>query len=225
MTFLRCSGPACFVLLSLAAVGCGGSVTASTTGGGGSGTSSGSPASSGVTSSSSGSSSSGGNPDCPVTSTSMLDGVHLEIDGVACTFSLSDPQATVSLPYHVVVDADVTGVTPRSQDAGQCGTPGESGLITFEKVSGNQQQYCLCDTGLCAPSQKPPVTLKKGSYPVMFTWDKHNWYGPSDTGNQEGATFPVGDYVLEVSAIGLHTVLDGDEGFIVSSSMPVHIVP
>ena len=155
----------------------------------------------------------------------MLDGVHLEIDAAQCTFSLADPQATVSLPYRVVVDQDVTGVTPRSQDAGQCAMPGPSGLITFEKISGNQQQYCICDSGLCAPTGMLPVTLKKGTYPVAFTWDKHNWYGPSDTNNPEGLTFPVGDYTLEVSAIGLHTVPDGDVGFIVSASMPIHIVP
>jgi hypothetical protein len=155
----------------------------------------------------------------------MLDGVHIEIDSAQCTFSLSDPVAQVALPYHVVVDQDVVGVTPRSQDAGQCGLPGPSGLTTFEKISGNMQQYCICDSGLCAPTQGLPVTLKKGSYPVTFTWDKRNWFGPSDTANPEGMTFPAGDYTLDVSAIGLHTVPDGDVGFVVSASMPIHLVP
>ena len=220
-----------------AAGGCGGSGTATTTGTGGAGTSSGASTSGASTSSagptgtssgtatgSSSASSSSGSAACPATSTTMLPGVHLEIDGTACTFSLADP-ATVSIPYHVVVDQDVGGVTPRTQDGGQCGKPGASGLITFEKVAGNAQQYCLCDVGKCPPPSPPPVTLKKGSYPFTFTWDKRNWFGPSDTNTPEGMAFPVGDYTLTVSAIGLQATPNGDMGFVIEATLPVHLVP
>jgi hypothetical protein len=44
--------------------------------------------------------------------------------------------------------------------------------------------------------------LKQGSYPSTFTWDKHSWFGPSDTNNPEGPPFTVGDYTVTVSAIG-----------------------
>ena len=223
---LHLSTLAGFAILSLAAAGgCGGSGSTSSGGGGSSSAGSTSHASGGTTTSSSTASSSSGSAPCPTTSTTMLPGVHLEIDGAACTFSLADPVAKVAIPYHVVVDQDVTGVTPRTQDGGQCGKPGSSGLIIFEKVDGNAQHYCLCDIGQCPPSTSPPVTLKKGSYPSTFTWDKNNWFGPSDTNKPEGQAFPVGDYTFTVSAIGLQTTSSGDMGFVITGTLPIHLIP
>jgi hypothetical protein len=178
-----------------------------------------------ASSSSSTGSSSSGSTACTTTSDTMLPGVHIEIDGSACTFSLSDPVAQVSIPYQIVVDQDVTGVTPRPQDAGQCDKPGASGLITFAKVAGNNQQYCLCDVGLCAPQMNPAVTIKAGTYPATFTWDKHTWFGPSDFNNPEGPLFTAGDYTLTISAIGLQTTSSGDVGWTITATMPVHLVP
>jgi hypothetical protein len=232
---LRPLGLACFALSFAAASGC--SSTASTSGGGSGGTSSTSSSSSTSTSSTSTStstssssssstgSSSSGSTACPTTSETMLPGVHLEIDGAACTFSLADPVAEVTIPYHIVVDQDVAGVTPRPQDASQCDQPGPGGLITFAKVDGNAQQYCRCDNGKCAPPQNPPVTLKAGSYAGTFTWDKHNWFGPSDSNNPEGPVFPVGDYTFTLSAIGVQTTVDGEMGWVITATMPIHLVP
>jgi hypothetical protein len=161
---------------------------------------------------------------CAPTSTSNLAGVHIEIDASACTFSLSDP-ALVVIPYRVVVDQDVFSITPKPQDLGHCEMPGPSGLITLEKVDGGQDHYCLCDVGFCANPMIPPVTLKQGSYDATFTWDERNWYGPSDTDNPEGAPFPVGDYTLTVSAIGVQSVTKGDLPFEVSATLPIRLVP
>jgi hypothetical protein len=151
--------------------------------------------------------------------------VHLEIDATQCSFSLADPVAKIEFPYRVVVDDDVPSVSPRPQDATQCDLPGASGLITFEKVDGNGQSYCVCEKGKCLPPNNPAVTLKKGSYPFTFTWDKRNWYGPSDTNNPEGPPFPVGDYTVTISAIGTQATPSGDAGFVIMATLPIHLLP
>jgi hypothetical protein len=197
---LRALGAASFILCALAALpGCGSTVDTS--------------------------SSSGGQEGCAPSGMSTLPGVHIDITAKQCTFSLSDPAATITIPYQVAVDQDTGGVIPRAQDAGQCGQPGPSGLITFEQVDGDGQKYCLCNTGKCAPPSGSQVTLKQGSYPAKFTWSKNNWLGPSDTGNPEGAPFPVGDYTLTVSAVGSIITPDSETPFSVTGTMPIHLVP
>ena len=47
-----------------------------------------------------------------------------------------------------------------------------------------------------------PVTIPAGKTEGEFAWDGLNWWGPSDTGNEPGLPFPVGDYTLTVSAEG-----------------------
>jgi hypothetical protein len=161
---------------------------------------------------------------CKATSTTTLAGAHIEIDASHCTFSLSHP-AKISFPYKVVIDQHIAGVVPRAQDAGGCGRPGASGLITFEKVDGNRQNYCICDTGLCPPPKDTPVTLPKGSYPGTFTWDKRNWDGPSDTARPEGPPFPAGDYTVTVSAVGTQLVAGKQVEFVVKGTLQIHLVP
>lgn len=140
---------------------------------------------------------------------STLPGVRIEFLATAeCVFTLSRAAAGISIPYQVVVDEDVPNVKPAPQDAGHCGKPAwADGLILFEVLEGQGQKYCLCDEGLCAPSEPAAVTLKKGVYPFAFEWDGRNWEGPSDTGNPEGAPFPSGHYTLVVSARGEAKVL------------------
>jgi hypothetical protein len=219
---LRLPGLAALALLSLATQACGGSSGSGAAGAGSSGGGNGGAGGAGASTTTA--STGTGSTSCPATSTSMLDGVTIEIDANECTFSLADP-SLVTIPYRVVVSHDVAGVTPRPQDAGMCDAPGASGLITFEKVDGGGQQYCLCDVGLCAPTNAAPVTLKAGSYPATFTWDKRNWFGPSDTGNPKGPAFPAGDYTVTVSAIGMHDVGGFEEGFVVTATLPIQLVP
>jgi hypothetical protein len=131
----------------------------------------------------------------------------------------------VTIGYQIVVDQDTPGVSPRAQDGGGCGQPGASGLIPFEQVEGMNQQYCLCDEGPCGSPTKPAVTLKQGTYPATFTWDKHTWFGPSDTGNPEGPLFTVGDYTLQVNAIGTQLVGANQVGFNVTGTLPIRLTP
>jgi hypothetical protein len=161
---------------------------------------------------------------CAPGGSSELPGVKLEFIGASCTFTLAQAAAGLEIPYQVVVDDDVTGVVPKPQDSGQCDKPGPSGLILFEKLDGGGQQYCICDTGLCA-FQEQAVTLKKGTYPGKFSWDGKNWSGPSDTGNPKGKDFPAGKYTLEVSAKGRAKVFGVNQDFTVWATIPVNLVP
>jgi hypothetical protein len=145
---------------------------------------------------------------CAIDSSSDLPGVHIVFTTQTCTYTLAQAAAGISIEYDVVVDADVAGVIPQGQNSAP--SPGPSGLIVFEKLDGNGQNYCLCDVGLGVQPSQTPVTIKMGTYHSKFMWDGHNWNGPSDTGNPKGALFPAGDYRLDVSAIG--SIVEDDAG-------------
>lgn len=148
---------------------------------------------------------------CPA-SASSLPGVSIGFPLQSTKFALSDVARGVSFLYEVAVKDDVAGVLPDAQ--GECASPGPSGLLFHEVISGNYQQYCDCDQGRCA-SDATQTTVPKGVYARTVTWDGKNWNGPSDTGLPEGAPFPPGQYVLTVTAKG--TV--GGAPFEVSASL------
>jgi hypothetical protein len=159
---------------------------------------------------------------CNVTSTSSLPGVSIAFhQPVACEFTLAQAQAGIAIAYDVIVASDVAGVVPKPQDMGDCGQPGSSGLIPFERLQGGGQSYCLCDTGLCRAMPLPPRTLLAGRYTNTFSWDGKNWSGPSDTLNPQGAPFPPGDYTLNVSATGTR----GTQSFTVSATLAIRLTP
>lgn len=142
---------------------------------------------------------------CVATATSSLPGVALEITATECGFTQSEVAAGIELGWAIVTNAQISGVRPSPQDAGGCDQPDASGLIPFERLSGGDETYCLCDTGLCQGPSDTPVTLPVGTFPGTFVWDGVNWSGPSDTGNPKGAAFPPGSYELSVSAKGTRT--------------------
>ncbi|MDP6947115.1 MAG: hypothetical protein QF464_23395, partial [Myxococcota bacterium] len=156
---------------------------------------------------------------CEMTQQSTLAGVSIAFVGDVCTFTAAEAAAGVTIPYQVVIDAEVAGVTASPQDSGGCGSPGASGLIVFERLSGEDQQYCICDTGLCQGLDTPPATLAPGAWDHDFAWDGVNWTGPSDFGNPKGEPFPPGSYTLRVSAVGAVDDVD----YTVEATWPVHI--
>ena len=162
-------------------------------------------------------------PECTTTSTTTLDGVTLQFTAERCRFTLAEAAAGLTIPYQVLVGAAWEGLVPAPQDAGHCDQPGPSGLILFEKLSGADQAYCLCDTGLCMPPDDTPIGLTPGAYPGAFEWDGTNWYGPSDTMNPKGAPFPAGTYTLEVSAKGERVSPPGP--FEVKASLTIILEP
>jgi hypothetical protein len=133
---------------------------------------------------------------------STLTGVCIRFDAQDGLTSLEGAAAGITIPYTIIVEQDVADVVVLPQDAGSCGQPGASGLIVFEQLTGNGENYCRCDEGLCAGPNQTPSTIPAGETAASFEWTGRNWYGPSDTGNPLGAPFPAGIYTLEASAIG-----------------------
>jgi hypothetical protein len=130
---------------------------------------------------------------------------------VACRFSLAQAAAGVDIPYTLVVDADVTGVTRTDTAVSACLPDRRSpDLFFFEEVSGNQQGYALRDLGFCPPRTDAPFTLRAGRYQHTFHWDGVNWSGPSDTSQPKGPPFPAGVYTLRLSAGGEHVPAGGE---------------
>jgi hypothetical protein len=159
---------------------------------------------------------------CVATSDSTLSVAHITLDSSRCVFTIAEAKAGIAIGYDVVVDAPGPGVVPRPQDAGYCGAPDGSRLIPFEYLSGNNQTYCQCDTGLCMTPPNTPIALVPGTYHHTFDWDGTNWMGPSDTGQPHGTAFPPGMYTLRVSAVGA----TGDGGtFFVEATLPITLVP
>jgi hypothetical protein len=141
----------------------------------------------------------GGN--CIVGLTSNLPGAALTFDGAPCSYSQAEIAAGIGIPYHEEIDQPLAGLYPIQGDAGRCQQPDEAGLIVSFDISGGGQRYCLCDQGLCA-AQSFSTSAAVGNYYHQILWDGRNWYGPSDTGNPEGAPFPVGTYTITLTATG-----------------------
>ena len=170
-------------------------------------------------------------PLCPAAVTiSDLPGVSLRFVDAPCALSLAQAAQGVRVKYEVVVEAPPEGVPravwPRPQDAGGCGLPGDSGLIVFEQVQGEQRRWCLCDTGLCQAPEELYVELTPGAYPGEFVWDGVEWEGPSDFGNPPGAPFPAGaGYEFVLSAKGRVRLSGAERDFTVEARAPFTLTP
>lgn len=139
-------------------------------------------------------------------------------------FSVEEARKGIAIPYRIVIHRDVEGVVPLPSDEGfALWKPGPSGLIPFEKLAGNGQEYCICDVGSGSGRTAPVATLPKGEYPRKFTWDGRNWHGPSDTMAAKGRPFPPGEYTLSVSFRGTRMVDGKPVRFQLSDSVPVRL--
>jgi hypothetical protein len=133
-----------------------------------------------------------------------------------CIWTLEEAAEGIEIPYAVAIE-ERHEVTPTSQNG--CDEPGESGLAPFPRIEGNDQNYCLCDVGLC-PNDPQTVDLVEGVTQFTLQWDGNNWNGPSDTGNPEGEPFPPGEYTVEVSAVGM----EGDTPYEVVGTLNITLV-
>jgi hypothetical protein len=137
-----------------------------------------------------------------------------------CIFTLAEAALGISIEYELVLENEVPDVVPHSQQS--CpGPPGASQLYLFERLSGGNESYCICDNGLCPAPPDTPITLHPGTYPGVFEWDGKNWNGPSDTGNPKGPPFPPGEYTLDVSTTGLVA----GQAFEVRGTLNVKLIP
>ena len=144
-----------------------------------------------------------------------------------CSYTAAQVAAGIQIVYDEVITAAVAGLSPSAGDAGGCAQPDDAGLIVSYRISGPGQNYCLCDTGLCAPQSTVTSTVV-GSHTRQIPWDGRNWNGPSDTGNREGAAFPPGTYTITLSATGSRTSdagIDAGDTFSVTTSRSIAITP
>jgi hypothetical protein len=160
-------------------------------------------------------------PDCFVTTSSTLPGFHLVIPDQACRFTLAQAARGVFFTYLVVVDAPLTSVTIRSQNAGNCPNWGVLGLID-PTIEGNGQLFAYHDVGFCSNDstfvRDIPATTSLSDF--VF-WQGKNWGGPSDINQGFGAPFPPGDYTFHLTGRGTY------QGalFTVEGTMPIHLDP
>ena len=152
-----------------------------------------------------------------VDGTSTLPGACIRMDAQDGLTSVEAAAAGISIPYTILVEETLEDVVVLPQDAGNCGAPGPSGLIVFERLQGGGQIYCVCDEGLCAGPDATPRTVPAGATEAAFEWTGRNWTGPSDTGNALGDPFPTGIYNLTVSAAGRYQ----GENFVVANTFTV----
>ncbi len=135
-------------------------------------------------------------------------------------FTVGQASKGISIDYKIIVDKDVPDVIPKAQDIGSGDPLDPSGLIVFEKLTGNEQSYGLFDRGLGQP-RSTPVVVRKGVYSHTFQWDGRNWSGPSDTNVRKGPPFPPGIYTLSISATGEQKVGNARRPFRIEASVPV----
>ncbi|HKQ54918.1 MAG TPA: hypothetical protein VJT12_03405 [Methyloceanibacter sp.] len=169
---------------------------------------------------------------CEIEESSTLPHVRFAFRIQDCTFTLAQAAAGISIPYDLIVEADVPGFVTSPYPSG----PTTANLDISENLAGGSQGYCVCDRGK-RPTQCPlsdggtvlamtscdPVTLPAGTYHRAFQWDGHNWSGPSDTNNPKGALFPAGDYVL---AVETREGTIGDGGAMkATGKITIHLVP
>lgn len=159
----------------------------------------------------------------PVTSSSDLPGVRLEITAGPCTLTLAQAAAGVQFDYRLLVDADVPGIVAAS-DVERCERPDGSGLVVTAVITGNGQSFCpTCDLGRCLQNSTI-TTAKAGSFDYTLAWNGLNWQGPSDFGAPQGPAFPIGSYTLAVTATGTRPADGGMQPFTVAVSRPLAMV-
>lgn len=153
--------------------------------------------------------------------TGTMPGVSITIRSAKCRYSVGEP---AELTYEVTTDASLPPLEiAASQGCGSCRTYTDDPLaftgydIDGVAGDGSQQHYCVCDTGCCAPDRASTIKLTPAKRTATITWSGRNWYGPSDTGNQEGAFFPPGHYSVRV------TFASATKG--VQAVLPIEIVP
>lgn len=144
--------------------------------------------------------------ECSSDGSSTLPGVRIEFPEQPCVFTLSEAAAGITVVYELVIDETLSGVVSEPQDAGHCFIGGiETGyLALFERLSGGEQSYCVCDIGLCPTPSGEPIEILVGTYSINFSWEGRNWTGPSDYGNPMGTPFPPGYFTFEASSIGTY---------------------
>jgi hypothetical protein len=149
-------------------------------------------------------------------------GVSISISSSRCIYRVGE---AAEFTYEVETTATVPPIEiVASPGCGSCSQPGEDPLsfvsyrIGGVSSGGDPQNYCLCDTGCCAPDQAASIQVLASTKSATISWSGRNWNGPSDTGNPQGAFFKPGHYGVDVT-------FDGRAQGSVTATLPIEIVP
>lgn len=152
----------------------------------------------------------------PVISSTLGSAAVIELGDTECAFTVAEAAAGVSFPYTVRIEEDIADVVSDGDEGGcRQGTSDGFPVWIEETVTGGDESYCICDSGLCVPEEPTPATWEAGDYERTFEWDGVNWNGPSDTVNPKGEAFPPGEYTVTLRASGTA----GEEAFVVETTM------
>jgi len=138
---------------------------------------------------------------CSVTADGSIPGVSITISSSSCEYARGQP---ATFEYAVTVTGAVPAIAIPDSQSCSCdhrNTQIDSWLswvIVGQAPSGDYQQYCLCDTGCCAPQDATTITPEVGTFTDTIEWNGRTWQGPSDTGNEPGDYFLVGTYGVTV---------------------------
>jgi hypothetical protein len=155
--------------------------------------------------------------------TGTIPGVSLTVRSGSCVFKRGTPAA---FTYEVTTTAATPAITIPDSGGGCSSCRGyTTDPITFTgwiidgtSAGGENQQYCVCDVGCCAPTQAETVQVTVTKSTKTIDWSGKTWSGPSDTGNPEGDFFLPGRYTVHVSFAGF------DQG-LVEVALPIEIIP
>jgi hypothetical protein len=149
-------------------------------------------------------------------------GVTISISSSRCIYRVGE---AAEFTYEVKTTAGVPPIEmTASPGCGSCTDPGENPLsftsynIGGVSSGGAPQNYCVCDTGCCAPDQAATIQVLASTESAKISWSGRNWNGPSDTSNPQGEFFEPGNY-------GVNVTFNGRAQGSVTATLPIEIVP
>jgi hypothetical protein len=153
--------------------------------------------------------------------TGTLPGVTISIVAPSCVYHRGQ---AATFEYEVIVDASAPAIDV--PETGSCDCSSYSVQLASwthweiggTSAGGENQRYCLCDTGCCAPQAAKTVTPEVGTSVREIEWSGRVWDGPSDTGNPQGDPFAVGMYAVSVDLYAF------DRGR-VTATLPIEVIP
>lgn len=155
--------------------------------------------------------------------TGTIPGVTLAIRSSSCVYKRGTP---ATFTYEVTTTANTPAITVPDSGGGCSSCRGHTTdpitftgwIINGTSAGGENQQYCLCDVGCCAPTQEKTVQVVATTSAKTIEWSGKTWSGPSDTGNPMGEFFLPGRYSVHISFTGF------SEG-LVEATLPIEVIP
>ena len=138
---------------------------------------------------------------CNGGASSNLPGVQLAFPDQPCSYTAAEVAAGIEIAYDEVITAAVADLSPTqaTPEAARSRTTRASSSATGSRARGRATASA---TPASARRRRPVTTTVVGTHTRQIPWDGRNWYGPSDTGNREGAAFPPGTYTITLTATG-----------------------